>query len=56
MLFIYLATFCFGLGAVALSNASTAHSWLIMLQSIGFVALILTLMFFERRKQPRESS
>jgi UDP-GlcNAc:undecaprenyl-phosphate/decaprenyl-phosphate GlcNAc-1-phosphate transferase len=54
VLFIYLATLCIGLGAVGLGNASPAHSWLIMLQSLGFVALILTLMFFERRKQSRE--
>lgn len=54
VLFIYLATFCLGLGAVGLSHASVSHSWLIMLQSLGFVALILTLMFFERRRQPRQ--
>jgi UDP-GlcNAc:undecaprenyl-phosphate GlcNAc-1-phosphate transferase len=54
VLFIYLATLCFGLGAVGLSHASTTLSVLIMLQSLGFVSLILTLMFFERRRQPRE--
>jgi UDP-GlcNAc:undecaprenyl-phosphate/decaprenyl-phosphate GlcNAc-1-phosphate transferase len=53
--FIYLATLCFGLGAVGLSHATPTQSWLIMLQSLGFVALILTLLFLERRRQPRES-
>jgi UDP-GlcNAc:undecaprenyl-phosphate/decaprenyl-phosphate GlcNAc-1-phosphate transferase len=53
--FIYLATFCFGLGAVGLSHASPTHSWLIMVQSAGFVALLLTLLFLERRRQPRET-
>jgi UDP-GlcNAc:undecaprenyl-phosphate/decaprenyl-phosphate GlcNAc-1-phosphate transferase len=55
VLFIYLATLCFGLGAVGLSHATATQSWLIMLQSLGFVSLILTLMFFERRRQPREN-
>jgi UDP-GlcNAc:undecaprenyl-phosphate GlcNAc-1-phosphate transferase len=54
VLFIYLATLVLGLGAVGLSRATATQSWLIMLQSLGFVALILTLMFFERRRQPRE--
>jgi UDP-GlcNAc:undecaprenyl-phosphate GlcNAc-1-phosphate transferase len=54
VLFIYLATLCFGLGAVGLSHASPLQSWLIMLQSLGFLALLLTLLFLERRRQPRE--
>jgi UDP-GlcNAc:undecaprenyl-phosphate GlcNAc-1-phosphate transferase len=53
VLFIYLITLCFGLGAVGLSNASVLRTWLIMLQSLGFAALILVLLFFDRRKQPR---
>jgi UDP-GlcNAc:undecaprenyl-phosphate GlcNAc-1-phosphate transferase len=51
--FIYLATACFGLGAVVLPHASASRSWLIMLQSLGFMTLLLILMFFDRRKQPR---
>jgi UDP-GlcNAc:undecaprenyl-phosphate GlcNAc-1-phosphate transferase len=51
--FIYLATACFGLGAVVLPHASAARSWLIMLQSLGFMTLLMILMFFDRRKQPR---
>jgi UDP-GlcNAc:undecaprenyl-phosphate/decaprenyl-phosphate GlcNAc-1-phosphate transferase len=53
VLFIYLATFCLGLGAVSLVDASLGESLLILLQAGGFVTLILILMFFERRKKPR---
>jgi UDP-GlcNAc:undecaprenyl-phosphate GlcNAc-1-phosphate transferase len=56
VLFIYLATLCFGLGAIGLTDAGVARSWLIMAQSIGFMALILILLFFERRKQTREAT
>ncbi len=49
VLFIYLATFCLGLGAASLTDANLAQSFLILVQSGGFVALILMLMFFERR-------
>lgn len=54
--FIYLATACFGLGAVVLPHASTVRSLLIMAQSIGFMALLMILMFFDRRKQPRDGT
>jgi UDP-GlcNAc:undecaprenyl-phosphate/decaprenyl-phosphate GlcNAc-1-phosphate transferase len=54
VLFIYLATACFGLGAVVLPHASEVRSWLIMLQSCGFMALLLILMFFDRRQKPRD--
>ncbi len=56
VLFIYLATFCLGLGAANLSDATPSQSLMIVLQSIGFVALLLFLMFFERRKQPRKAT
>jgi UDP-GlcNAc:undecaprenyl-phosphate GlcNAc-1-phosphate transferase len=56
VLFIYLATICFGLAAVVLPNASAVRSWLIMLQSAGFMSLILILMFFERRQRERDAS
>jgi UDP-GlcNAc:undecaprenyl-phosphate GlcNAc-1-phosphate transferase len=49
VLFIYLATFCLGLGAVSLAHATVGQSLLVLLQSAGFVALILILMFFDRR-------
>jgi UDP-GlcNAc:undecaprenyl-phosphate GlcNAc-1-phosphate transferase len=56
VLFIYLATGCFGLAAVVLPNASVVRSWLIMIQSAGFMSLILILMFFERRERTRDGS
>jgi UDP-GlcNAc:undecaprenyl-phosphate GlcNAc-1-phosphate transferase len=49
VLLIYLATFSLGLGAVSLSDATVAQSLFILLQSVGFVALILILMFFDGR-------
>jgi UDP-GlcNAc:undecaprenyl-phosphate GlcNAc-1-phosphate transferase len=49
VLFIYLATFCLGIGATFLRDASLGESLLLLLQSAGFVALILLLMFVERR-------
>lgn len=55
-LVIYLITFCLGLGAVSLADATRAQSLLILLQSLGFVALILILLFFERRRVPRREA
>jgi UDP-GlcNAc:undecaprenyl-phosphate GlcNAc-1-phosphate transferase len=55
-LFMYLATFCLGLGAANLADATVGQSLLILLQSAGFVALVLILMFFERRRQPRRAA
>ena len=55
VLFLYLATFCLGLGAASLVHASLWQSLMILVQTLGFVALILLLMFRERRKTPRES-
>jgi UDP-GlcNAc:undecaprenyl-phosphate GlcNAc-1-phosphate transferase len=52
-LFLYLATACLGLGAVLLPHASVFESVVILAQACGFVALFLTLLFFERRKVPR---
>jgi UDP-GlcNAc:undecaprenyl-phosphate/decaprenyl-phosphate GlcNAc-1-phosphate transferase len=54
--FIYLVTLCLGLGAIGLSDASLSRSAVIMLQSAGFVALILILLFYERRHEPRDSA
>jgi UDP-GlcNAc:undecaprenyl-phosphate GlcNAc-1-phosphate transferase len=47
--FIYMATFCLGAGAVSLRDASTGETLLLMMQSAGFVALLLLLMFVPRR-------
>jgi UDP-GlcNAc:undecaprenyl-phosphate GlcNAc-1-phosphate transferase len=45
VLFIYLVTLCLGLGAALLTNATLYQSFLILLQSAGFVALLLILIF-----------
>ena len=52
VLVIYLITFCLGLGAVSLADATLGETALILLQSAAFVALILILMFFKRRDTP----
>lgn len=48
VLVIYLATFCLGLGAAALTDASRERSFLILLQAVGFISLLLILMFTRR--------
>jgi UDP-GlcNAc:undecaprenyl-phosphate GlcNAc-1-phosphate transferase len=53
VLFIHLATFCLGLGALALAHASLWRALLILVQSAGFVALLLILLFVERRGEER---
>jgi UDP-GlcNAc:undecaprenyl-phosphate/decaprenyl-phosphate GlcNAc-1-phosphate transferase len=54
VLILYLLTFSLGLGAASLTRASVGQSFLVLLQSLGFVALILVLMFVERRRVKRE--
>jgi UDP-GlcNAc:undecaprenyl-phosphate GlcNAc-1-phosphate transferase len=56
VLFIYLATFALGLGAASLTDANLAQSFLILLQSACFVALLLILLFFERRPNHEASA
>ncbi len=56
VLFIYLMTFILGLGAASLTDATAAQSFLVLLQTLGFVALLLMLLFRERRKTPRRTS
>ena len=46
--FLYLMTFALGLGAASLTNASFDQSVLILLHSLGCIALILWLLFHER--------
>lgn len=53
VLFIYLMTFALGLGAVSLTHATAGQSFLVLLQTVGFVALLMILMFRERRRAPR---
>jgi UDP-GlcNAc:undecaprenyl-phosphate GlcNAc-1-phosphate transferase len=49
VLFIDLAALTLGIGAVSLTDASVGRSALILAQSVGFVALLLVLMFAGRR-------
>jgi UDP-GlcNAc:undecaprenyl-phosphate GlcNAc-1-phosphate transferase len=49
VLFLYLVTFTLGLGAASLSDATLGQSLLILLQTAGFVALLLMLMFARAR-------
>jgi UDP-GlcNAc:undecaprenyl-phosphate GlcNAc-1-phosphate transferase len=48
VLFLYLTTFCLGLGACSLSDATLLQSLLVLLQTLGFVTLLLLLMFVKR--------
>ena len=56
VLVIYLITFCLGLGAVSLADATTVETLLVLLQAAGFVLLVLILLFFERRSTPRREN
>jgi len=53
VLFIWLATFCLGLGALTLPHATLTRTFLVLTQSAGFVALLLILLFVERRGEER---
>jgi UDP-GlcNAc:undecaprenyl-phosphate/decaprenyl-phosphate GlcNAc-1-phosphate transferase len=53
VMFLYLITFALGLGAASLTDATPAHTLLILVQFLAFIAAILILLFFERRRQPR---
>jgi UDP-GlcNAc:undecaprenyl-phosphate GlcNAc-1-phosphate transferase len=46
--FLYLLTLSLGLGAVNLPNATVRESLVILVQSIGIVALVLVLLFVDR--------
>jgi UDP-GlcNAc:undecaprenyl-phosphate GlcNAc-1-phosphate transferase len=56
VLTIYVITLALGLGAVTLPHASLVQSLLILLQALAVVAVVLILLFFERRVQPRRSA
>jgi UDP-GlcNAc:undecaprenyl-phosphate GlcNAc-1-phosphate transferase len=45
---LWLMTFCLGLGAASLTDATVAQAAGILIQSLGFVALVLILIFHER--------
>ncbi|HVR71131.1 MAG TPA: MraY family glycosyltransferase [Vicinamibacteria bacterium] len=53
VLILYLFTFSLGLGAASLTHASAGQSFLLLLQTLGFVTLVLVLMFVERRQTRR---
>jgi UDP-GlcNAc:undecaprenyl-phosphate GlcNAc-1-phosphate transferase len=53
VLVIYLMTLCLGLGALFLAHATPLETLLILLQAGAMVALVLILLFFERRAVPR---
>ena len=50
---IYLITLGIGLGAVGLAHANLVHALLILVQALAVVAVVLILLFYERRAQPR---
>jgi UDP-GlcNAc:undecaprenyl-phosphate/decaprenyl-phosphate GlcNAc-1-phosphate transferase len=50
---IYLMSLGIGLGALGLAHADVVHSLLILVQALAVVAVVLVLLFFERRTQPR---
>jgi UDP-GlcNAc:undecaprenyl-phosphate GlcNAc-1-phosphate transferase len=52
---IYLISLALGLGAVALPHADRVLSALIFLQALAIVAVVLVLLFYERRAEPGES-
>jgi UDP-GlcNAc:undecaprenyl-phosphate GlcNAc-1-phosphate transferase len=56
VLILYLLTLSLGLGAAALTQANVGQSFLVLVQSLGFVALILILMFVDRRRAPRSKA
>jgi UDP-GlcNAc:undecaprenyl-phosphate GlcNAc-1-phosphate transferase len=49
---LYLLTFSLGLGAAALTDATLFQSVLVLLQTTGFVTVVLMLMFVERPALP----
>jgi UDP-GlcNAc:undecaprenyl-phosphate GlcNAc-1-phosphate transferase len=51
---LYLLTFSLGLGAAALTDATLFQSVLVLLQTAGFVTVVLMLMFVERPAAPRD--
>lgn len=53
VLILYLLTLSLGLGAASLTQATVGQSFLVLLQSVGFVTLMLVLMFVERRRARR---
>ncbi len=53
---IYLLSLGLGLGAVGLAHADLVQAIIILLQALAVVAVVLILLFYERRTQPRRES
>jgi UDP-GlcNAc:undecaprenyl-phosphate GlcNAc-1-phosphate transferase len=53
VLTIYLMTLGIGLGAVGLAHADLVRALLILVQALAVVAVVLVLLFFDRRNQSR---
>ena len=51
---IYLISLGIGLGAVGLAHADFVHALLILVQALAVVAVVLILLFYDRRVQPRD--
>ena len=51
VMLIYLMTVCFGISGLTLRNASLGETFLILLQSCCFIAVILVLMFSGSRPE-----
>ena len=50
---IYLMALGIGLGAVGLAHADLVHALLILVQALAVVAVVLVLLFYERRSPSR---
>jgi UDP-GlcNAc:undecaprenyl-phosphate GlcNAc-1-phosphate transferase len=53
---IYLISLGLGLGAVGLAHASFTDAVIILVQSLAVVTVVLILLFYERRTEPRGES
>ncbi len=51
---IYVMALGIGLGAVGLAHASPVHALVIVVQALAVVAVVLILLFFDRRTTPRQ--
>ncbi len=51
---IYLITFAIGLGAVGLADANLVRAVMILVQALAVVAVVLILLFYERRTAARQ--
>ena len=54
VLTIDLMTLGIGLGAVGLAHADLARSLVILVQALAVIAVVLILLFYDRRTQPRQ--